>query len=98
IAAFIIPYIFALNPSLLILDSTPIEVITVTITALIGMLGVAAGMEGYFKGLLNPVLRVIALAGGLALIIPGLATDVIGIILIGFITAYQTLRQKKQTA
>ena len=98
IAAFIIPYIFALNPSLLILDSTPIEVITVTITALIGMLGVAAGMEGYFKGLLNPVLRVIALAGGLALIIPGLATDVIGIILIGSITAYQTLRQKKQTA
>ena len=98
IAAFISPYIFALNPSLLILDSTPIEVITVTITALIGMLGVAAGMEGYFKGLLNPVLRVIALAGGLALIIPGLATDVIGIILIGFITAYQTLRQKKQTA
>jgi len=98
IAAFIIPYIFALNPSLLILDSTPIEVITVTITALIGMLGVAAGMEGYFKGHLNPILRIVSVAGGLALIIPGLATDVIGIILIGFITAYQTLRQKKQTA
>ena len=97
IAAFIIPYIFAMNPSLLILGYGPIEVISVTITALFGMFGVAAGLEGYFKGHLNPVLRIIALAGGLALIIPGLATDIIGVVLIALIAIYQTLRHKKQT-
>lgn len=47
IAAFIIPYIFALNPAMLIIDTPALEVITVVATSLIGMFGVAIGMEGY---------------------------------------------------
>lgn len=95
IAAFIIPYIFALNPSLLVLGHQPLEVLAVVITALLGMFGVAAAMEGYFKGDLHVVLRLVSLVGGLSLIVPGLATDAIGLLLIGLMLAIQLMNAKK---
>ena len=95
IAAFLIPYVFALNPSLLLLGSTPIQVISVTITAFIGMFGVASAVEGYLFANMNPIIRIIALAGGLLLIIPGAATDIIGVILVLLVMAFQKVRSKK---
>lgn len=96
IAAFIIPYVFALNPSLLVLPASgPLEVITVTITAFIGMFGVAIAVEGYVFGKVNPLLRLVALAGGLLLIVPGLTTDISGIALIAIVLVFQKLQAKK---
>ena len=95
IAAFLIPYVFALNPSLLLLGSTPIQVISVTITAFIGMFGVASAVEGYLFANMNPIVRIIALAGGLLLIIPGAATDIIGVVLVLLVMAFQKARSKK---
>ena len=95
IAAFLIPYVFALNPSLLLLGSTPIQVISVTITAFFGMFGVASAVEGYLFANMNPIVRIIALAGGLLLIIPGAATDVIGVVLVLLVMAFQKARSKK---
>ena len=95
IAAFLIPYVFALNPSLLLLGSTPIQVVSVTITAFIGMFGVASAVEGYLFANMNPIVRIIALAGGLLLIIPGAATDVIGVVLVLLVMAFQKARSKK---
>ncbi len=95
IAAFLIPYVFALNPSLLLLGSTPIQVISVTITAFIGMFGVASAVEGYLFANMNPIVRIVALAGGLLLIIPGAATDIIGVVLVLLVMAFQKARSKK---
>lgn len=96
IAAFIIPYVFALNPSLLVLPASgPLEVITVTITAFVGMFGVAIAVEGYVFGKVNPLLRLVALAGGLLLIVPGLTTDISGIALIAIVLIFQKLQAKK---
>ncbi|MBR5319683.1 MAG: TRAP transporter permease [Peptococcaceae bacterium] len=95
IAAFIIPYVFALNPSLLLLGSTPIQVISVAITAFIGMFGVASAVEGYVFTNMNPVLRVVSLVGGLLLIIPGAATDIAGVILVLAAMTFQKARSKK---
>ncbi len=97
IAAFIIPYVFALNPSLLVIPASgPLEIITVTITAFAGMFGVAIAVEGYVFTKVNPILRLVALAGGLMLIIPGLATDIGGIALIAVVLVLQKMRAKKQ--
>ena len=97
IAAFIIPYVFALNPSLLVIPASgPLEIITVTITAFAGMFGVAIAVEGYVFTKVNPILRLVALAGGLMLIIPGLATDIGGIALIVVVLVLQKMRAKKQ--
>ena len=97
IAAFIIPYIFALNPALLLLGSEPLDIILVTITALIGMTGVAAATEGYLFAKMNPIVRIISLVGGLMLIIPGLQTDIGGLALVLCAAAIQKISSKKQT-
>ena len=95
IAAFLIPYVFALNPSLLLVGSTPLQVVSVTITAFIGMFGVASAVEGYLFANMNPIIRIIALAGGMMLIIPGIATDIAGISLVALVFVFQKIRSKK---
>ena len=96
IAAFIIPYVFALNPALLVIPASgPLEIITVTITAFAGMFGVAIAVEGYMYANVNPILRLVALAGGLMLIIPGIVTDIGGVALIAIVIFLQKARAKK---
>lgn len=94
IAAFIIPYIFALNPAMLIIDTPALEVITVVATSLIGMFGVAIGMEGYCITYMPWLDRIMAIAGGLTLIVPGLITDIIGFCLIGAVLTLQFVHKK----
>ena len=98
IAAFIIPYIFALNPAMLLIDTNFPEVALIVVSSVIGMVGVASGLEGYLKGKLSWPLRIVAVAAGLLAIYPGVLTDVIGVVLIAALFAFQLLRQKKATA
>ncbi len=79
IAAFIVPYIFALNPQMLFIDTTPIAVIQICITSFIGMVSIAGCLEGYMFRRLNWVQRIILLAGGLMLISPTTITDIVGL-------------------
>lgn len=95
IAAFIIPYIFALNPSLLLIGSAPLDIVLVTITALMGMTGVAAATEGYLFTKMNPIVRIISLVGGLMLIVPGIQTDIGGLALVICTAVVQTIAAKK---
>lgn len=97
ITAFIVPYIFAFSPEMLIVGSDKpwYEIVLLVITALIGIFIVSAGMEGY---LLRPMpwwQRIIALAGGLCMIIPGLVTDIAGIAMIALVIVIQLIANKK---
>ena len=94
IGAFIIPYIFALNPAMLMVDTTAWEVVLICITSLIGMFAVAAGIEGWFLHKMPWWQRLIAAAGGLLLIYPGVITDVIGIALVAIIALIQFSTRK----
>ena len=78
IAAFLIPYMFCLNPAMLLIDTNPGEFLVIIITSVIGMYAIAAGLEGYMMTKLNPLFRVILVAAGLCLIYPGTLTDIIG--------------------
>ncbi len=91
IGAFIIPYIFALNPSMLLINTIWYDAILVVITSIIGMFGVSMGLQGYSFGKINIPLRIVSAIGGLLLIIPGLWTDLIGIALVGGVLVYQHL-------
>jgi TRAP transporter 4TM/12TM fusion protein len=95
IAAFIIPYIFALNPVMVLIGATPLKVLQILLTSLAGMLGIGAAMEGYFLGLAKPWERVLYLSGGLLLIDPAFLTDVLGILLIGLALLLQYLRGRR---
>ncbi len=96
IAAFIIPFVFAYSPSILFVgDVVWYNVILIALTATIGMIGVAAGLSGYLVRPMNLIERVLTIAGGLCLIIPGTLTDVIGLGLIALAVVLQMVLNKK---
>ena len=98
ITAFIIPYVFAFNPDMLLVDGSLVSASVITISAFIGMLGIATGMEGFMTTKLNIVQRIMCLLGGIFLIIPGSSTDLIGIILVIIVFAMQHMGTKKTEA
>ena len=98
IAAFIIPYILAYNPAMVLVDTTLGEVLLIAVTSLIGMFGIGMALEGYFRGRLIAPLRILAGAGGFCLIYPGIATDLIGVVAVGAVVVYRTLIDRKNTA
>jgi len=95
IAAFIIPYMFALNPAILLgADSfltvaSTFKVLFMIVTSFVGMFAISAGMEGYLLKRMRFWDRILALAAGLMLIDPGLVTDVVGLSLVAFLIALQ---------
>lgn len=89
ITAFIIPYMFVLNPSMLLIDASFGQIITFTITSLIGMFAIAGGLEGFMKKKLPIWQRILAVIGGLMMIDPKLITDLIGIIIIAIVVVLQ---------
>ena len=60
--------------------------------AVIGMIGISGGLEGYFFGNLKIWERLIFIAGGLMMVIPSLATDIIGIVLVALGITLNLLR------
>ncbi|MBR2383769.1 MAG: TRAP transporter large permease subunit, partial [Anaerotignum sp.] len=98
IAAFIVPYVFALNPAMLFVDTTALEVITISITSFIGIFAVAAALEGYLLSHMQWYLRIISAVGGLMLIYPGMLTDIIGIALVGLMVVIQFTVSRKAAA
>ena len=95
IGAFIVPYIFALNPAMLFIDTNAVEIITIAITSLIGMFAVSSALEGYLMCSMPWYQRIIILVGGILLIYPGLTTDLIGIILVLTVILLQFMARKK---
>ncbi|MDD4688807.1 MAG: TRAP transporter permease [Eubacteriales bacterium] len=95
IGAFIVPYVFALNPAMLFIDTTVYEVVTICITSLVGIFAVSASLEGYLLHHMPWYQRILCLTGGLLLIYPGLVTDLIGFSLVGTVLALQFFTRKK---
>ena len=98
IGAFIVPYVFALNPAMLFIDTTVWEVILICVTSCVGIFGVSASLEGYFLHNMSWYERILSAIGGLLLIYPGLVTDLVGLGLIAVVLVAQLLTKKKFAA
>jgi len=103
IAAFIVPYVFAINPKMLFLDAAGniggvgiFDVALIVISALLGIYSVAAALGGYLEDNLNPVLRVILIAGGLCMLIPGTVTDLAGLLVLVGVISWQKMNKKRK--
>ena len=97
IAAFIVPYIFALSPQMLFVDVDSVfQVVQICISALLGIFGVAAALNGFLVRRLSAPLRVVLALGGLGMMIPGVITDVLGLVLMVGIFLYEYLKAKRQ--
>ena len=98
IAAFIVPYMFCLSPALLMIDTTAVEVVLISITAIIGIFALASGLEGYCFTDMNKIIRILVVIGGLLLIYPGIATDGIGFVLVIGSLSFQYLSSRTRKA
>ena len=99
IAAFIVPYIFAYSPALLFENiSGWWEVVQICVSALLGIFGIAAALNGHLFKKVGWPLRILLVVGGLGMMIPGTVTDLAGLLLVGAIVAYQYLSNKRASA
>ncbi|WP_371068802.1 TRAP transporter permease [Sediminibacillus sp. JSM 1682029] len=96
IAAFIIPYMFVLQPELLMIDTNILELIWILFTAVAGMIAIGAGLIGYWYRKVYWPERLFAVAGGLTLIYPGTYSDVIGLSVFGILLALQFFMKRNQ--
>ena len=91
LAGFIIPYMFMYNPQLLLENVTLLSGTQVVISSCIGVVMIAAAVEGYFFGNLNWIMRIFSMAGALMLIDSKTLTDIVGIALLAIVVGYQKL-------
>ena len=105
LAAFIVPYLFALDPSLILVKEIVgtdivflpiIAALPVVISAMIGILCLACAVEGYLVGYCKIYERVLLGAAAFLLLKPGLLTDGFGLIVLVGIYLLQKARQKSK--
>lgn len=89
IVIFIIPYMFVYNNALLLIGS-PMEILTVSVTAFFGVMALAHAAQNYLGGKLPVYLRLILFFGGACLIYPGWATDLLGLVIVLVIFSVRT--------
>ncbi|MBI2832074.1 MAG: TRAP transporter fused permease subunit [Chloroflexi bacterium] len=98
IILYIVPFMFVYDQAL-ILQGSPLDVITAFVTSVIGVCGLVAAIEGYvFIGRAEAVLhRALLGIGGAAMIVPGFVTDLIGIVLlsVGVVVAYSKVKRER---
>ncbi|OLS33864.1 TRAP transporter permease [Bacillus sp. MRMR6] len=82
-AAYIFPFIFIMQPSLLTLDGSLLELGFDIITSLIGTFAIAIALQGYpLKGRFVVIKRLIAFALSICLIIPNGIISLIGLLIL----------------
>ena len=96
VGAFLIPYIFCFNPEMLLIDTDVASVIMIYITAIIGIVGVASALEGYFITDMAIIESLLFIAGGIMLIFPGTLTDALGLAFIAVGIVLQIIRKKRR--
>ena len=79
LSGFIIPFSFAYDPALMLVEASLAHIALRTAAATLGIAMLGAGIIGYLRAPLRPWQRGVLLAGALLLIFPGLVSDVLGV-------------------
>jgi TRAP transporter 4TM/12TM fusion protein len=94
IGAFLTPYIFVYNTSMLWIDTTWYAMLQTLVTSCTGMTAIGAAMIGYFVAPMNWIERILFVIGGLLLVDPGTITDIMGLGLLALCVAYQYKKKR----
>jgi TRAP-type uncharacterized transport system fused permease subunit len=95
IVIFLVPLMFAYAPELMLIGTAG-EVAIAVVTAIIGVLLLSSGLEGYLFRFAGWPVRIILLAGGITMMVPGLTSDLIGVAL-GSVAVLWQLVGKRMT-
>ena len=99
IAAFIVPYIFSYSPAMLFINvGSWLEVVQIILSALLGLFGIAAALNGHLFRHIPWVFRLALVAGGLCMMVPGTVTDLIGFLLVVGAAAWQKAASRRTAA
>jgi hypothetical protein len=98
LAGFLVPYIYAYNPILVLVGFEWMEFAQAVVTALLGVFLLGMATIGFFRAPLHQILRILALAGALGLMIPGWKSDLAGFIILAVIWCAQSYKEKETTA
>jgi TRAP transporter 4TM/12TM fusion protein len=94
IGAFLTPYIFVYNTSMLWIDTTWYQMIQTLVTSCGGMTAIGAAMIGFFWAPMNWGERILFFAGGLMLVHPLVATDLVGVALLAGLLVFQRYKKR----
>ena len=97
IGAFLVPFILIFNPGMILIGTTA-AIARTTVTSLFGIFALGAGFMGYLTRNLNWPVRIILVASGIAMVDPGMVTDMAGIVCILVIVAYLVISGKKASS
>ncbi|RPJ12806.1 MAG: TRAP transporter fused permease subunit, partial [Desulfobacteraceae bacterium] len=96
IGAFIVPFIFVYNPSMLWINTTWYGIIQTLFTSCIGMTAIGASMIGFFLAKMSWWERGVFFIGGLMLVDPGITTDLAGILILAIAVFFQWQKKRKE--
>jgi TRAP transporter 4TM/12TM fusion protein len=88
IVAYLVPIMFIYSPSLLMVGPAA-EITLAVITGIIGVIGLASGIEGYLIRPMSWFWRVLAFWGGVLLIYPTWITDIVGLGTLAVVAGFQ---------
>ncbi|WP_265182062.1 TRAP transporter permease [Geomicrobium sp. JCM 19055] len=100
---FIIPFMIAYNPVMVLQETSThsvnaLTVTTTVVTCVIGVFAMAVALSGYLSTDLQLIEKITFFVGAILLIAPGMMTNVIGFILIGLTMAWHMMRSKREEA
>lgn len=93
-AGFIIPYMWIYSPEL-ILQGETVNIVIAAITAMIGVIALGIGVQGYMLRETKIYERIIITGAAFIMIMPGLAGDIIGVGLFVLVYLFQRWTIKK---
>ena len=109
LAGFLIPFIFIYEPAMLLVDveglmtnareyplANFMDIAIVVASTTVGLIALAAGLEGFFKTHVNPLFRVLLVISALLLVVPEGYTDIIGLGMAIAIFAVNYAKWKKE--
>jgi TRAP transporter 4TM/12TM fusion protein len=95
VVAYLVPFIFAYKPALL-LQGSIVEIVEAIVFAAVGVYFLARALEGYLFRPLGPVQRIVLAIGGVVIMVPGYAFDLIGILISIPIILYEWKQAKSE--
>ena len=85
---YIIPFMFVFGPSLLLMGAWS-DIAWSALSAVIGVISLASSLHGYLLLKINFLFRLVLFFSAIALIKPGIESDVIGLTIVGLVLTYQ---------
>jgi TRAP-type uncharacterized transport system fused permease subunit len=94
---FIVPFMFVYSPELLMIGSWPAILLAFSRAAL-GIFCLAAGLQGWLRSRATPLDRALLIVAGILLVVPNLAADAGGLVLLALVWGLQSLRRAPEIA